>query len=189
MVDGPYHLATFRTEHGQPVASWVASRDELFQVAPLTTPPLTAEKVRAWTHGPERGYVYLDAGGQPVAYGELNPMPSKPGALWVGHFMVAPRARSRNVGRRFLRDLLKEGFERRRAESVGLVVFPRNEAAIRCYRSVGFVDAGPQYRRFPGSWRRHELRYMRVTRVEYQQASTSKRPGLSVAVDEATYAR
>ncbi|UCG32431.1 MAG: GNAT family N-acetyltransferase [Phycisphaerales bacterium] len=189
MIDGPYHLARFRAEHGQAVASWVVSRSELLMVAPLTSPPLTGDKVRAWTYGPERGYVYVDGDGEPVAYGELNPMPNRPRALWVGHFMVAPHARSRNVGRRFLRALLTEGFERRRAESVGLVVFPTNEAAIRCYRSVGFVDAGPQYRRFPGSWRRHELRFMQIFRAEYERRPRSRRPEVSVAGYEPTYTR
>jgi RimJ/RimL family protein N-acetyltransferase len=188
VVDDSYQLTAFRTEHSNTIASWVTSRDELFLVAPLTSPPLTGKKVRAWTRGAHRGYVYLDGDGQPVAYGELNPMPNVTGGLWVGHIVVAPRVRSRNVGRRFLRALLAEAFERHRAESVALVVFPWNEAAIRCYRSVGFVDEGAQYRRFPGSWRRHELRYMRITREVYRHSSRSRRPHVSATADEPTYA-
>jgi RimJ/RimL family protein N-acetyltransferase len=169
MFDVQGRLKPFRIEHGRVVAEWVVSRAELFLVAPLTTPPLTGEKVCAWTSGAERGYVYAVAGGEPAAYGELNDTPGKPGELWIGHFLVAPWARGRNIGKRFCGELLEEGFARRGAVAVGLVVFPDNQAAIRCYRSVGLTDAGPQRRRFPGSRRRHEMRYMKITREQYLQ--------------------
>ena len=186
MIDAPYRLEPFRALHAEAVAGWVVSRRELFWMAPLSSPPLTPEKVRAWTAGAERGYVYLTTNHEPIAYGELNPMPDLPGDLWIGHFVVAPRVRGRNVGRGFLGALLNEAFARGGAHTVALVVFPENLAAIRCYNGIGFVDAGRQRRRFPGSLRSHELRYMKISRQRYchaadRPATTFTRPAPSLA--------
>lgn len=178
MIDQRYELKPFGGEHAEAVAGWVVSPHELFMVAPLTRPPLTPEKVRAWTAGAERGYVYVTAEDEPIAYGELNPMPSLPGSLWVGHFVVAPWVRGCSVGGSFLHELLEEAFARRCADSVGLVVFPENQAAIRCYGRAGFVDLGPQRRRFPGSLRKHELRYMQITQARFR---ASDKPDLRIA--------
>ena len=188
MIEGPWKLVPFQGDHAAVVARWVASHDELFWVAPMTSPPLTADKVRAWTQGVERGFVYVNGAGQPTAYGELNPMPHTSGGLWIGHLVVAPQARGCSVGRSFLRALLEEAFERQQAETVGLVVFPGNRAAIQCYRGAGIKDAGAQYRRFPGSWRKHELRYMRITRAEYQHSRKPFRPHTSTPAAEPVYA-
>ena len=171
VIDEQYELRPFVSAHAGEVAGWVASPEELFLLAPLTKHPLTAEKVRGWTGGTDRPYVYF-SGAEPVAYGELNQVPQRAGQLWVGHFVVAPSARGRSTGRRFLRALLDEAFLHCEADSVALVVFPENGAAIRCYRSAGFADLGPQRRRFPGHWQAHELRHMKLTRQDYL-----RRPG------------
>ena len=160
-------LQRFTQEFAPAVASWVPLPDELFHLAPQTPPPLTPDKVISWTRGDVNAYLLRSAELCPLAYGELNPMPREAAHLWIGHFIVAPEHRRQGLGEAFLRLLLDEAFVARGTAAVSLVVFPDNEAAIRCYRKVGFQDVGAQPRFFPVTGRRHALRHYRIARSAY----------------------
>lgn len=105
---------------------------------------------------------------EPVGYAELNDMPSKPGELWIGHFIIDPAHRGKGLGREFLRLLLQQAFGPLRAARVALIVFPDNEAAIRCYRSGGMQAEGWQHRTFEARSGVHKMMEMAIDRARYE---------------------
>jgi RimJ/RimL family protein N-acetyltransferase len=162
---GPYYLADFDHRLAHTVAGWVGGPGELFWLAPKTFPPLTAEKVVAWTSLDGCPLLFYRQGiADPLGYVELNPMPGERHHLWMGHCVIRPQNRGVGMGRQMVRLMLHEAFSNRSARRVSLVVFPDNHAAVRCYRSVGFVDDGVQLRYFPTTSRQHRMLQMTLHR-------------------------
>lgn len=142
-------LEPFRTLQASAIAGWLYPPDELFWLAPGTSPPLTPAKIIAWQRPGGRRLVMLGGSGPSLlAYAELNPMRHRAGHLWLGHCIVHPSLRGRGLGRRFVVALLIEAFERMDADRVSLIVFPENVRAIRCYRWCGFETVGEEWHRF-----------------------------------------
>jgi RimJ/RimL family protein N-acetyltransferase len=140
------------------VASWVRSAEELFWLAPSTAYPLSAAKVVRWTHKHGNPLLYYRVGAQmPVGYGELNPMRNDPRHLWIGHVVLDPAFRGHGLGLRLTHALVDHAFGRLRARKLTLVVFPENEAAVRCYERVGFCCRGEERQCFRGLSPRHRL--------------------------------
>jgi len=143
------------------VARWVRTPQELHQLAPAASWPLTPRIVHEWIRSD--GHVFVlpvspDDG--PAAYGELNPMRDRSDHWWIGHLIVAPEQRGKGFGSRMVRLLLREAFDGIGANRVSLIVFPENKAAIRCYRSVGFREIGFEMHDFGDS--RSQERLMRL---------------------------
>jgi RimJ/RimL family protein N-acetyltransferase len=143
------NIGAFDAHWARVVSDWVNDDDALRLLAPATTPPLTAAKVLDWIKtdgfaatGWRRGAL------EPVAYGEVNPMQRRAGAYWLGHVIVNPNFRRRGYGLSFVRALLRQAFEHRRAKLVALIVFPENIPAIECYLRAGFRAAGEERHRF-----------------------------------------
>jgi len=154
----------------------MADPQDLFRVAPKTLPPVTAEKVEAWSR--ERGgagLLFLDDEPQPVGYGELHRMPNSKTHMWLGHLVIAPDWRGRGMGFRLTRLLLAEAFSRRQARRVSLVVFPDNLVAIDCYHRAGFVHIGEQQKFFESTRRHHRMLAMSIDRVRYRSTPPRKR--------------
>jgi ribosomal protein S18 acetylase RimI-like enzyme len=166
----PVRLEHFKAGQAALVASWVLNEREALWLAPRTPPPITADKIRAWG-GPENEQLVLatltddeavasggpSAGGETVAYGEVNVLPGEPGEYWLGHLIVAPRWRGCGLGRRLAQFLLQRAFAVHRARRISLIVFPDNHAAIRSYRAAGLRDAGYESHFFPASEQRASL--------------------------------
>ena len=165
---GPLTVASFDRAAAPLVASWVQDSDDLFWLAPKTAPPLTPAKVIDWP-GPDGCplLLYHDGEAEPIGYAELNPMPSQPHHLWIGHCILRPQCRGIGLGRQFVDMLLHEAFDNRQAVAVSLVVFPGNTVAIRCYRSAGFLHIREQLKYMPTTGRQHCMLEMRVTRAQY----------------------
>ena len=104
-------LTRFEPCYAEAVAEWVGSTEELHRLAPSTEPPLTAAKVIRWPQPGGRAIILLDRdGGDPVAYGELNPMRNTADQYWLGHVIVSPVHRGQ--GRR-VRGVAEAGVDHR----------------------------------------------------------------------------
>lgn len=152
------------------VVEWAHDDQELFLLAPQTLPPLTVEKVANWctpANGRQPWLLWNYEADEALGYGELNPLQHCPGHWWIGHFLVAPAARGRGLGRRFVRLLLAHAFLRHAGQKVSLVVFPENRAAIRCYERAGFCQDGREQRLFEARGTVHTLLRMTIRQGEF----------------------
>jgi len=142
-------LKAFSRRHASRVASWVATNSDLRWLSPSTPPPLTAEKVMGWQKPDCRSFLLMcDGDALPAGYGELNVMRRDRRHLWLGHVIVRPDLRRRGIGKQLVHALIRRAFEEHRARLITLIVFPDNQAAVRCYLSQGFTGAGEEYHRF-----------------------------------------
>jgi RimJ/RimL family protein N-acetyltransferase len=162
-------LKSFHSVYAPLVASWIPTDDDLFWLAPHTPPPITPEKVLAWTaQGGRPRLFYTSPWPDPTGYAELNDLPSKSGELWIGHFIIAPERRGRSLGSKMLSLLLAEAFGPLDARRVALIVFPENKPAIRCYKASGMRAVAWQDKTFatrPGAYRMIE---MEIERSRYE---------------------
>jgi ribosomal protein S18 acetylase RimI-like enzyme len=151
-------LAAFDLRHAARVVTWVRGPLEAYWLAPRTPPPLTVEKVRAWSRPGRSPFMLVAAAGRvPLAYGELNELLRRPSEYWLGHLIVDPRHRGRGLGRRLTELLLERAFHVCSARRVSLVVFRENRAAIATYRSAGMRADGCEWHRFASSGRSERL--------------------------------
>ncbi len=148
----------FDPRYADAVADWVGSTEELHRLAPSTKPPLTAAKVIRWPQPGGRAFILLDReGGEPVAYGELNPMRNTADQYWLGHVIVSPAHRGQGLGEFFVLQLVTYARDSLCATKLSLVVFPENDAAIGCYLGVGFTNKGEEFHQFNGVGPKHRL--------------------------------
>ncbi len=142
-------LRPFDARYARHVASWVADEMELFQLAPRTPPPLTPMKVLGWKRPGRTAYmITADREEAPLGYGEINLLDQRRREFWLGHLIVDPLQRGRGIGTAMVRLLIEEAVRSLGARRVSLVVFPANEAAIRCYRAAGMRDVCHEYHVF-----------------------------------------
>jgi len=167
--NGAYFITPFDKLTAPLIATWVCDDRELLWLAPKTHPPITAQKIIAWTD--TRGnplLFYRDGEPNPVGYAELNPMPQQKKHLWMGHFIIQPESRGTGLGRIFVDLMLEYAFENLKVSRISLVVFPDNLAAIGCYRSTGFVDSGRQLKYFYPTGQQYSLVLMTIDRKEFK---------------------
>lgn len=75
---------------------------------------------------------------RPLAFGQFYELD---GRINFARLVVHPEQRGRGIGRRFVRLLAGTAAERLGLEEASLFVYRDNEAAVRCYRSLGFAEA------------------------------------------------
>ncbi len=166
-------LSPFHPSLALQIAGWVVSEEELRWVAPSTRAPLTAAKVAAWKKPSGEAFTLnRAANGEPIGYGEVNPMRADTDHYWLGHIVVRPDKRGRGSGRALVEALLGHVFGKFCAKRVSLVVFPDNVAAIDCYRRVGFKIVAEEFHRFGGTGPAH-----RLLRLEINPAAAKPRRG------------
>ena len=165
MTNDDLLLRRFEPRFARTVASWVQDADELFNLTPTTPPPLTASKVIAWSRAPGWAFLLHTRGADtPTGYGELNPIRSNDEHLWIGHVVVDPAERGRGTGTALVQKLAETGFSTLAAERISLIVFPDNEAAVRCYVRAGFEPRGQEYHQFGPSRRRYRMLRFEIDR-------------------------
>jgi len=170
-------LRPFDARYASLVAGWVRGEAELLRLAPGTDPPLTPQKVLAWHRSDVNPYLgWLPAAGEPVAYGEVNYMSRAKHEMWLGHILVAPDRRGMGLGKQLVQRLLDLAFFRFAAQKVCLLVFPDNEAAVRCYESAGMVRAGIEHWRHPQRRCVYRMLRMEVDAKKYRALMASQRP-------------
>lgn len=178
MTDRLRHVNDFELRKFDPafaalVAGWVQTPEELFMLAPATEPPLSADKVLAWTEARNLPLLLWPIGGDaPVGYSELNFMSHDARDLWIGHFIVPESSRGKGFGYAFMRLLLRRAFASLSAASVSLVVFPENEVAVNCYLKCGLVKDGIHvkgFRHLPG---KYKMRKMKISSRQYRRWQT-----------------
>lgn len=175
---GALSMRRFQMSDAPSISAWVRSPEELRLLAPSTSLPLTPAKVVGWRK--PGGYAVVLVQGrlsQAVAYGEINPMSQDVSHFWIGHVLVNPRYRGQGVGARFVSAMVSEALTSLGGERISLVVVPANEAAIRCYESVGFVRAGEELHRLGRSGRK-----VRLARYEIHRDSPGRWRALANSV-------
>jgi len=152
------------------IASWVRDEQELTWLAPGTAPPLTPQKVLAWSaqYRGRRLLFWPGPADGPAGYAELNHLSIQSSQMWIGHFLIDPARRGRSLGTTFARLLVTLAFEQCGASEVLLVVFPENLAAIRCYTRAGFSVTGQETRFFETTGREHSFLRMSITPAAYR---------------------
>lgn len=135
-----WSINPFENPHAPIIAGWVQSDADLLWLAPRTQPPLTAQKIIAWS-GPRNTNLLLFSNqhAHPVGYGELNRMKNDPHHYWLGHIIINPDFRRQGIGYVFVKELLTIAFKDHNARRVSLIVFPENESAVKCYKKAGFA--------------------------------------------------
>jgi ribosomal protein S18 acetylase RimI-like enzyme len=120
-------------------------------------------KVLGWNRPGRRAYMVSENGSdRPVGYGEINLLDQRRREFWLGHLIVDPRRRGRGVGAAMVRLLIEEAIASLGAERISLVVFPANEAAVRCYRTAGMREICHEHHYFVSSRRQALLLRMAV---------------------------
>ena len=117
----------------------MTSAEDVRQASPLDSYPLGASTVERWHNERNAGYVLEDETGI-VAYGEVNPDPTKPNRFWIGHVIVHPAVRGTGLGQHMVSSLAKLAMGRMGAREVWIGVFADNPPAHACYKRTGFVD-------------------------------------------------
>lgn len=122
------------------LTSWVTDEQILLQFAgtdfsyPLSKPQITAYQA---SHPERRFYIGYTTEETAFAFGEIIPQES--GKPRLARILVGkPALRGKGLGRYFIRLLLEEIREQYPTPAVDLFAWEKNDAAIKCYESVGF---------------------------------------------------
>lgn len=167
-VGAALYLTPFDALYAPMVASWVLDERELTWLAPGTPAPLTPQKVASWGGGKDRRMLlWRDGVPRPFGYSELNDMVGRPGQMWIGHFLLDPALRGRGLAINFAMALVSHAFRTHAASDVLLVVFPENEAAIKCYERAGLSVLGRERKFFKAADKEHEFLRMGINADRY----------------------
>jgi len=116
-----------------PIFRWPLDRAQLDEyVAPSLAEP------------PERMIWRADAAGAAAGHIELNKIDREGRSAVLSRVLVDPARRGDGLSRAMVAAALDMAFGHPALHRVALNVFDFNEPAIRCYRSLGFVDEGLQ---------------------------------------------
>lgn len=173
-------LRRFASTDAPRVRSWVRSARELFWLAPRTAPPLTDQTIVAWGSADHHQFCLAEPhAGAPIAYGEVNLLSAVTRQFWLGHIVIDPQLRGRGLGLELTRRLVRQAFHRFGAQRVVLVVFPANQAAVRCYAAAGLEAVRYEQQYFAENRRREWLLRMEISRdsgtVPVRRSATSGR--------------
>ncbi len=171
MSDGLLEIRRFDPLYAPLIASWVRSPEELFRLAPSTSWPISAAKVVGWAKPQDEPLLLFEAGESlPCGYAELNSLRGSQEHLWIGHVVVDPCMRNRGLGRQFIRLLAERAFFFPQARRLTMVVFPDNEPATHCYRSVGFSVSGHERHCFSPGGTEHRMCRMEINRAKWERS-------------------
>ncbi|WP_447956235.1 GNAT family N-acetyltransferase [Vreelandella sp. EE7] len=88
----------------------------------------------------QNAYVYLDATGQRVAFGQI--LQREGGVIHLARLVVDPALRGQGVGRALCVALMEEAASKQQVSAFTLKVFESNKPALHLYQSLGFEFNG-----------------------------------------------
>ena len=134
-------LRPYTQSDEEQILSWCDSEDTFFKwtFGLLGEYPITKEKFRKT--GEYTQFTAVDED-EPVGYFIARNPNGMMNELRFGYGIVKPDRRNRGVGKAMLTEGLRYAFETYGADRVTLGVYEKNENAINCYRTVGFVETG-----------------------------------------------
>lgn len=135
-------LEPFSETYARTVLGWVRSPEELDAWASVAQFEPSPALLRKWHADPEVHPFLLFAEGRVCGYGEVWEDRAE-GEAELARILVAPDARGRGLGRRFVGLLAKRARDRG-FDEIWLRVLPGNAPALASYRHAGFVRAKPE---------------------------------------------
>lgn len=98
--------------------------------------PFTGASFRRDCHWPDMAsYSQRDSSGDLLAFGQFY---NRDGHINLARIGVRPDVRGHGIGRQFVSRLMAAGYEELQLPAFSLYVYRDNQAALRCYRSLGF---------------------------------------------------
>ncbi len=141
-------LRPYKSSDAEVIVSWIGDERAFRKWSADRFPayPLTAQDLNAYydaRSGLDNFYemTAFDEDG-PVGHLILRFTDEEKRTLRFGFIIVDSRKRGRGYGKEMLTLAIRFGFEILKAETITLGVFDNNEAARRCYLSVGFRETG-----------------------------------------------
>jgi RimJ/RimL family protein N-acetyltransferase len=136
----------FRDSDADALLSWARTADELLQwTGPRFSFPLDQRQLREYaaSAGDRRRLISAVSreGDVVLGHAALEILPAHELGE-VRFFAVAPAARGRGIAGKLLEWVIALAFEQLALHRLELVVFPFNEAAVRCYKRAGFREEG-----------------------------------------------
>ena len=142
-------LCAFSETDYERLIEWIDSPRDLLQWAgPVFSYPLDAHQLQdhlaeATDENPvRRAYKATNSDEQIVGYIELNNIDLDNDSGTISRVLVSPDERGQGIGTEMVRRATKLGFRDLGLHRIGLRVFDFNEAAIACYKRVGFKEEG-----------------------------------------------
>lgn len=135
-------LTPFDETHAETVLGWVQSSAELDAWASAGNSELSPALFRGWHADPDVHPFLLFDESRLCGYGEVWEDRAEDEAE-LARILVAPEARGRGIGRRFV-GLLVQRARERGFDEIWLRVLPTNTPALASYRHAGFVRARPE---------------------------------------------
>jgi RimJ/RimL family protein N-acetyltransferase len=174
-------MRPFSATDAEVLVSWATSADELLQWAgPNFTYPLDRQQLARYAASADHNHHLISAvareSGAVVGHAELNLLPQHELGR-IQRVAVAPQWRSRGIGQKLLRWLVSFGFDELGLHRLELLVFSFNEAALRCYRSVGFREEGFARHARKASTGYWDLIYMGLLDSWYRELSSGSSEG------------
>jgi ribosomal protein S18 acetylase RimI-like enzyme len=117
--------------------NWFTSADAVTTWGgPKFRHPFTPQSFRRDCHWPDMASFSLWSPDREfTAFGQLY---ERNGHINLARLVVKPQRRGQGIGRTLIRELMNVGRELLPLDSYSLFVYRNNEAALRCYQSLGF---------------------------------------------------
>jgi RimJ/RimL family protein N-acetyltransferase len=139
LVDPRLSIRPATTADVPTVLGMLQNAEDVRQVAPQESPPLTEASIEAWMDRADRSFV-MTRDGRVLGFAALLRDRGRAGRWWLGHVVIEMRSRGMGLGQRFVRALLRsaEGIEG--LDEIRLSAFRDNPAARRAYFRCGFTE-------------------------------------------------
>ncbi len=156
-------LVPFSDEHIAILNTWVKDEDLLFQFSGnVFRIPFTIEQFINYSLiYPDRKFYIAYQSNEPVGFGEI--IPQETGIPRLGRVLIGNSAsRMKGLGKELVRLLIERCVEDCETEYVELYVWHNNDAAIKCYSSVGFNFIPSPQLEVEHNGVKHQLKKMRL---------------------------
>ena len=158
-------LRDYKKEDGDVIAGWITSEEEFckWSAGRYKSFPVTGDDING-NYAPqlETGRFFpltaVDEKGDPEGHFIIRYPNDDDTSVRFGFVIVDPSLRGKGIGKEMLRLGIEFAKEKLSASRIEIGVFENNEAARRCYESIGFKEyAGTEYDTPLGRWKCIEM--------------------------------